>query len=530
MGRLAHSWVADNQHGVGRARQPPSPRRTGASDDKTAVSPFAGLPPSRVPVSQPDDTSEKLADTAADVIVPGPSGGRVARRSPVSYAPGEVWDALREESRPLASHERRGGVGIDLSAVRVHTGGRALASTRALAASAYTIGNHIVLGGDYDPHGLSGSRLMAHELAHVAQHENSTHPLVVSRQGAAPTTEHDQRRLPIAPGPASTVLGAGLEKLADEAALLRTLYHQGEEQLVRQVEVLRAAGISPQEISEFSFEMRNLLKEEVRDKGPKLFKRIAELRNVVKYRSTLSKSYEELLKTKTVEQITESALRKTSKFFNRMPAVLGHLSKAAVVLPVGITVWRVATASDEDRPRVQGEEIGGHSGSLLGIGACLALGVASDGIGFAVCDLVGFTAGSAIGGEIGGGAPPSSALPQKRFTPELQQSIAAELTEALERVKPLAESYDFGASPSYTGAADPAVPLQSALAELRDSLRFAQKNDVLNLMLSLTAARDDLETDSERVSFGDRQIDQELERVEKLQEAVATLAEFADIR
>jgi Domain of unknown function (DUF4157) len=264
--------------------------------------------------------------------------------------------------------------------VRVHTGGRAVASTRALSASAYTVGNHIVLGGDYDPHSLSGRRLMAHELAHVAQHENPRHPLVVSRQGAAPTTAHDRRRLPIAPGPASTAIGAGIENLADEAVLLRTLYHQGEEQLVRQVEVLRGAGISPQEISEFSFEMRNVLKEEVRDKGPKLFKRIAELRNVVKYRSTLSKSYEELLKTKTVEQITESALRKTSKFFNRLPAILGHLSKVAVVLPVGITVWRVATASDEDRRRVQGEEIGGHSGSLLGIGACLAFGIATDGL------------------------------------------------------------------------------------------------------------------------------------------------------
>jgi hypothetical protein len=122
-------------------------------------------------------------------------------------------------------------------------------------------------------------------------------------------------------------------------------------------------------------------------------------------------------------------------------------------------------------------------------------------------------------------------MPQKRFTPELQQSISAELTGAQERVKQLAESYDFGASPSYTGAADPMVPLQSALAELRDSLRFAQKNDVRNLMLSRTAARNDLKADADRVSFDDRPgVEQELARVEKLKEAVATLAEFAEIR
>jgi hypothetical protein len=40
----------------------------------------------RVPVSQPDNSVEKLADAAADTIAPAPSGGRVTLRSPVKLS------------------------------------------------------------------------------------------------------------------------------------------------------------------------------------------------------------------------------------------------------------------------------------------------------------------------------------------------------------------------------------------------------------------------------------------------------------
>jgi hypothetical protein len=52
----------------------------------------------------------------------------------------------------------------------VHTGGRAAASARSVASSAYTVGHEIVFGdGQYDPGSGRGQRTLAHELAHVVQ-------------------------------------------------------------------------------------------------------------------------------------------------------------------------------------------------------------------------------------------------------------------------------------------------------------------------------------------------------------------------
>jgi hypothetical protein len=60
--------------------------------------------------------------------------------------------------------------GHDFSQVRIHTGGQADASARALDANAYTVGRDIVFGRDrYSPHSPEGRRLLAHELMHVVQ-------------------------------------------------------------------------------------------------------------------------------------------------------------------------------------------------------------------------------------------------------------------------------------------------------------------------------------------------------------------------
>jgi hypothetical protein len=64
--------------------------------------------------------------------------------------------------------------GRDFGHVRIHTGPMAAALASALAARAYTVGRHIVFNaGRYAPDTLDGRRLLAHELAHVAQQEMS---------------------------------------------------------------------------------------------------------------------------------------------------------------------------------------------------------------------------------------------------------------------------------------------------------------------------------------------------------------------
>jgi hypothetical protein len=60
--------------------------------------------------------------------------------------------------------------GEDFSDVRIHQGGRAAESARAVNARAYTVGNDVVFGsGQFDPASPDGQRTLAHELTHVVQ-------------------------------------------------------------------------------------------------------------------------------------------------------------------------------------------------------------------------------------------------------------------------------------------------------------------------------------------------------------------------
>ncbi len=66
------------------------------------------------------------------------------------------------------------GLGRSLADVRVHTDERAATAARSVNAEAYTLGRDVVFGeGRYQPGTASGERLLAHELAHVAQQGSS---------------------------------------------------------------------------------------------------------------------------------------------------------------------------------------------------------------------------------------------------------------------------------------------------------------------------------------------------------------------
>jgi outer membrane protein OmpA-like peptidoglycan-associated protein len=82
--------------------------------------------------------------------------------------------------------------GRDFSHVRVHTDGAAADSARAVSALAYTVGRYVVFGaGQFAPHTAGGQKLLAHELAHVAQPKTAD-ARGVSRPGDAAEREADQ--------------------------------------------------------------------------------------------------------------------------------------------------------------------------------------------------------------------------------------------------------------------------------------------------------------------------------------------------
>lgn len=125
----------------------------------------------------PDSVRRWMQPHIAQRLAGAPPGGAAVQAQRL----GPVRDDLEVEadrfaelaSRPLqpgAGLAPRSGHAVDLSAVRVHTGDRAAQSARAVNALAYTVGNRIAFAhGHYNPETAAGRRLLAHELAHVAQ-------------------------------------------------------------------------------------------------------------------------------------------------------------------------------------------------------------------------------------------------------------------------------------------------------------------------------------------------------------------------
>jgi hypothetical protein len=109
------------------------------------------------PVSRKQRPADPLGgtDAGAEVVT-----ALRRRRGSGSTLPNEVAERFGEHLR------------TDLSAVRVHTDAEADAISRSVGAHAFTHGNDIYFAsGAYDA-GASGQRVLAHELAHVAQHAN----------------------------------------------------------------------------------------------------------------------------------------------------------------------------------------------------------------------------------------------------------------------------------------------------------------------------------------------------------------------
>ncbi|HJP67229.1 MAG TPA: DUF4157 domain-containing protein, partial [Actinomycetota bacterium] len=110
-----------------------------------------------------------------------------ADRAAVSAVPAMVQDVIRSPGHSLDPGVRSRmelGLGHDFSRVRVHADPRAHQAAAAVDALAYSVGPHVVFGaGQYAPETPAGTRLLAHELAHVAQQESAPVPADLTLDG-----------------------------------------------------------------------------------------------------------------------------------------------------------------------------------------------------------------------------------------------------------------------------------------------------------------------------------------------------------
>src|SRR6266542_6108014 len=142
----------------------------------------------KLQISETGDIYEQQADRIAGQVMAGPAHigirdalPRIQRSSGQSngmdVTPPSVDHALASSGVPLnpaLRQEMEQRFGYDFSTVRVHTGVAAEQSAREVNAHAYTVGHNIVFGTNrFAPETRDGRRLIAHELTHVVQQEQS---------------------------------------------------------------------------------------------------------------------------------------------------------------------------------------------------------------------------------------------------------------------------------------------------------------------------------------------------------------------
>lgn len=100
-------------------------------------------------------------------------GALTSEARETAAAPPLAHEVVRSSGQPLDATTRaffEPRLGHSFGHVRVHTGQRAADSALELGARAYTLGQHVVLGGGAPPVNTeAGRKLLAHELTHVAQ-------------------------------------------------------------------------------------------------------------------------------------------------------------------------------------------------------------------------------------------------------------------------------------------------------------------------------------------------------------------------
>lgn len=160
---------------------------------QTAVNPhwdnLALRPPGSLTVGHPGDVWEREADQQADRITTA-AGSGLGREETVKPQDADPSDHARSSSStppglsgrgaPLSASSRRyfeRTFGQELAGVRLHTDGPAAAMAQRAHAHAFTVGSDIVFApGRYAPETSEGSRLLAHEMAHVAQQRTQPAP------------------------------------------------------------------------------------------------------------------------------------------------------------------------------------------------------------------------------------------------------------------------------------------------------------------------------------------------------------------
>ncbi len=143
-----------------------------------------------------------LAERASDAAAPRSPG--LLRRHGSLGADGLVADAATGAGQALpaaVAEELSSAVGIDASAVRVHTDAAADAAAKSIGANAYTQGTHVFFQqGAYQPDSDAGRSLLMEELTHVRQGAEGRLPSSNSLEVSSPGDTAEREAAAVAKG------------------------------------------------------------------------------------------------------------------------------------------------------------------------------------------------------------------------------------------------------------------------------------------------------------------------------------------
>lgn len=175
---------------------------------------LASPAPASFRIGAASDAAEHEADAAAERAL----GGTTARRrsegigTVAADARSTVTAALSRPGRSLGHADASffgTRLGIDAPSVRVHDDAAADLAARSVGARAFALGSHLVFArGAYRPSDTDGRRLLAHELAHVAQSE--AQPTLRRENGQGETKKEEETS-------AGDVIVEGLKVVAEKA-------------------------------------------------------------------------------------------------------------------------------------------------------------------------------------------------------------------------------------------------------------------------------------------------------------------------
>ncbi len=217
-------------------------------------------------------------------------------------------------------------------------------------------------------------------------------------------------------GSGSAGAGHAMSRIGVNAPAVRAAYKQRVESMVAEIARRVDAGESAESVARWVSAERNSILSDLRKMTGAATQPLYAIRDWREYGmggrtwDNITRRYQQRGYTGSAmhQEIIEGALRSNTDVNNAAmngAKFLKHGGRVVMVVGVAISAARIWNATDEELPRVIGEEIGGVAGGALGAGAgvaaCIIFGIATSGWGLLACGLVGGVGGGVAGSYAG---------------------------------------------------------------------------------------------------------------------------------